>query len=413
MTMRDHEALTRIAALMQTEQARAMADESDVRRLAAQIDRLSEAPRVRQRRWLLGMVMTAVPALVVAFVWWPRPLSYQAAGVATREGMKLATDEVRSLPLRFSDGSVLTIAPDSQAEVAELSSHGASVRLETGMLTAAVVHADRTRWTVGAGPYVVNVTGTKFTAAWDKHRRRLRVVLTEGSVVVLGPMLGATGLPLKQGQALVVDVEGGKVSLSPMSEPTEQDRPADGASLAAPTLAIAPPPAERPVPRGNDDAATEANSWKRWALAAKPREALAAAKRVGLGDLSRALPVSDLLLLADAARFASDATAAASVFSAVRERFPDDVRAGDAVFGLGVLAIDADQRPALAARYFEEYLASWPAGPLAREAQGRLMEALERAHRVDDAVRVAISYLARFSQGPHAGLARRLLTTKR
>jgi hypothetical protein len=418
MTMRDHDALDRVAALVQSDQARILADESELRRLAAQIESVPALPESRpRRRWLL-LPALVVPAMAVALVvaGWPRVLSYQAAGVVSQAGVKLSTDGVQSLPLRFSDGSVLTLAPGSRAEVVELSARGANVRLASGVLSAAVVHANRTRWAVAAGPYVVNVKGTRFTTAWDQRRQRLRVALTEGSVVVEGPMLGATGLPLARGQALTVDVEEQKVSLSPMVERKPTAPAADTSS--PPEGSVTEAALEVPSDDGAGlvreplTPALVVDPWKRWALASRPREALAAATRVGFDRLCGVLPAPDLLLLADAARFANDPSAAAKAFTALRERFPDDVRAGDAVFALGVLALDAEGRPTEASTRFEEYLDLWPTGPLAREAHGRLIEALDRAYRREDAARVAARYLEHFADGPHADLARRLLTTK-
>jgi hypothetical protein len=85
------------------------------------------------------------------------------------------------------------------------------------------------------------------------------------------------------------------------------------------------------------------------------------------------------------------------------------VRSGDAVFGLGVLALDVQERPAVAVGRFEEYLDLWPSGPLAREARGRLMEALVSDARPGEARRVATQYSTLYPGGPHARFARQLL----
>jgi hypothetical protein len=153
----------------------------------------------------------------------------------------------------------------------------------------------------------------------------------------------------------------------------------------------------------------ELSAWKRWALTSEPARAYAAASEIGFLRLCRQLGPADLLLLADSARFAGAPRAAAQAFQALRSRFRGDPRAGDAVFGMGVLAQDAGGQPLQAAQRFQEYVARWPDGALAREAQGRLMEALDRASRPAEARRAAARYLDRYSDGPHATLARRLL----
>ncbi|HEY0715155.1 MAG TPA: tetratricopeptide repeat protein, partial [Polyangia bacterium] len=116
-----------------------------------------------------------------------------------------------------------------------------------------------------------------------------------------------------------------------------------------------------------------------------------------------------LLLLADAARFADDRAAATYAFRALIERFPKDRRAGDAIFALGVLTLESEAEMPQAARRFEDYLSRWPDGPLAREAQGRLIEALWRAGNTAEARRAAANYQQRHPDGPHAGLAQRVL----
>jgi outer membrane protein assembly factor BamD (BamD/ComL family) len=55
------------------------------------------------------------------------------------------------------------------------------------------------------------------------------------------------------------------------------------------------------------------------------------------------------------------------------------------------------------------YLKEQPGGPLAREAQGRLMEALYRGGDRAGASRTAEAYLSANPSGPHARLARTLL----
>jgi len=190
---------------------------------------------------------------------------------------------------------------------------------------------------------------------------------------------------MPKGQVLSVDLGQQRVLLAPLGDE------------ASPVVR----PAQLPL--------AEPNDWKSWALASDPMRAYAAAQQLGITTLSRRLTAPDLLLLADSARFAGAPHAATRVFQALRARFPGDPRAPDAVFGLGVLALDADHQPLRATLRFREYLSRWPEGTLAREAQGRLMEALDKAARPVEARRAAAQYLDRYGDGPHAAQARRLL----
>lgn len=77
--------------------------------------------------------------------------------------------------------------------------------------------------------------------------------------------------------------------------------------------------------------------------------------------------------------------------------------------------MDFDQRRAYreAATWFAAYLRERPGGGLAREAKGRLMEALHRSGDPAGARRVATEYLATHPDGPHSKLAAALAQGKK
>ena len=62
-----------------------------------------------------------------------------------------------------------------------------------------------------------------------------------------------------------------------------------------------------------------------------------------------------------------------------------------------------------AASWFETYIREQPAGALAREASGRLIESQQRAGNVAGTREAASRYLAAYPDGPHATLARQVL----
>src|SRR5207253_2366962 len=116
--------------------------------------------------------------------------------------------------LKFSDGTQLELKAGGQAEVVSTDSRGAVVRVSSGVLTAHVIHHYASRWQVQAGPYVVHVTGTQFSASKSENDQ-IDVELFEGSVEVTGPGLAAA-LPLKAGQRFhaVLEKTGARVEVS-------------------------------------------------------------------------------------------------------------------------------------------------------------------------------------------------------
>ena len=53
----------------------------------------------------------------------------------------------------------------------------------------AVIHRPKARWSVEAGPFVVQVTGTTFDVRWSNTDGVLRVRLINGVVSVHGPLV--------------------------------------------------------------------------------------------------------------------------------------------------------------------------------------------------------------------------------
>jgi TolA-binding protein len=80
---------------------------------------------------------------------------------------------------------------------------------------------------------------------------------------------------------------------------------------------------------------------------------------------------------------------------------------------MGQLAFDLRRNHREAARWFRIYLAEAANGSLAREAMGRLLEALQRSGQPAAACGIARQYLRRFPGGPHARRARRSCEEKR
>jgi ferric-dicitrate binding protein FerR (iron transport regulator) len=309
-------------------------------------------------------------------------------------GVLLSATTADPMPIHFSDGTILSMASASRARVTETSSHGATVVLEEGSISASVVHRKASSWHVTAGPFTVLVTGTKFDVHWNAAEQALALDLHEGAVTVLGPSLGA-GRRVSPGESI-------RLSAVPKSE-TPPSAPA-GERVAEATAS-------------HDDAAKSTasdtgsrSSWKQLALTEHYGDALAAAEAENFDAICRRASGADLLLLANTARFALSAKRAEQAYRAVRTRFAGTHEAAMAAFTLGRIAYDDRHAYREAAQWFQSYLQDEPSGGLATVAAGRLIEAYRAAGDTAAARAAAQSYLSKYPAGPHATLARSLVS---
>ena len=132
--------------------------------------------------------------------------------------------------------------------------------------------------------------------------------------------------------------------------------------------------------------------------------AYAAALGVGLASVLRASSSDELLRLAQVARLSGHRDTERQALVTCRRRFPGTETSAIAAYELG-----RSSSPSEASSWFDTYLGEQPSGPLAREAWGRLVEARASAGDERGARDAAARYLARYPDGPHAPLARRVL----
>ncbi|WP_044985992.1 FecR domain-containing protein [Sorangium cellulosum] len=367
--------------------------------------------------------LAALAACALLVVLGRRPLTLQiGAGEAARvgdAGAWIATPPGQAIPLRFSDGTSFQLEPETKVRVASVASSGARIVLEDGAVQASVVHRPGARWLVDSGPFEVLVTGTRFDVRWSPATEELVVTLAEGSVAVSGPFVG-DGLAVRAGQTLRVLRRQASIELrdsdAPDSPPPRPSTSSDAARIevpapvdparspdgAPPVPGAAPPP----PPRAAAPPHAARPSWRELSASGKFKEALAAAEREGFAGLCDTGNAADLRSLADAARLAGDAPRAIAALTALRRRFPGDEHAAEAAFLLGVIAFDAQGEHARSARWFRAYLDERPRGRLAREAAGRLIEALERSRSHAEAQEAARRYLKAYPSGPHAEMAK-------
>jgi hypothetical protein len=377
----------------------------------------------KRRRPILPYVAVAglagAAAFAVAFLvlrTGHKDLHFEVAGRVGQAGTSVTAAAGTPLPLQFSDGSKLVFEPGAQARVSRLTDNGAELLLEAGRLVADVRHTGEAHWSVSAGPYKVMVTGTRFAAEWVPATRKLSVEMFEGSVLVEGPSLGA-GLALRAGETLEVGV----ASLAVVTR-TVKAAVTSGPAAASETVPIPPRVAERPAPSvtlpskepppmPETPAQRPVSTWTDLAASGRYAEALKAAEREGFSGLCAELDAEQLLILGDAARYASSPSRARQAFQALVRRFPRDQRTDDARFALGRLESAAGD-PKAAARWFERYLMTAGKPPLAEEAAGRLVEIYDHVGDKQAAARAAHAYLERYQGGPRAGLARKVLAAQ-
>jgi hypothetical protein len=402
--------------------------------IQARLERLDEQSRQAQRAhgtWRLSLLGAAACAAgVLFFVLRPMPLEYAVdgagAGRSGAVGERLVASEGGPLALRFSDGSQVTLPPHAQAHVDALDPHGATVALEGGTVDVSVIHRAKTHWSVRAGRYTIRVTGTKFSAGWDRKTDTLTVTMREGSVEVTGPGMKAParvvgGQRLRANDVTVdhpgdepeVVVEDGTVAAAPAPEAA-----APSAEPAAPPVAAvaeseeaaqrAPSVPSREVEHKASHArhaaaptlvAANDSGWRALYKDAHYAEGLAAAEREGFEEICARGGVEDVINLGELARLAHNYNRAELAYRAANRRFNSPPRA---VIALGRIELDQHNNPAAAARWFDEYVKRFPHGDLAKEAAGLLLESRVKAGDNAGARDAAESYLKHFPDGPYA-----------
>lgn len=381
----------------------------------------------------IGAVAAGV--LVALFLRRP-PLGVTAATAPIAVGDWIRVRD-RAVPLSFSDGTRIRLDPGARARLEAVDAAGAHVTIESGHADVAVVPGRDGRWHLSLGPFGVDVTGTQFDIGWNPDTEELSLDMREGKVMVSGCVLG-DGRPVLAGEHLTASCRERRFAVektplvaapSPQPEAAPQNpkgAPSSAAANAPSTEAPAPDTLDTPSPAAADvpnvaraeagapsspraEAALPADSWQALARAGKYKAALGAANSAGFENEVARVGAEDLSLLGDVARFGGNVDAAGKAYSSLRKRFPRSPLAANAAFALGRMAFDQRGAYADAEHYFASYSAEQPHGPLAREALGRRMEALDRAGNRDAARSVARMYQKRYPSGPHMRLAEQLL----
>jgi hypothetical protein len=379
-----------------------LAQVSSVQHVAARV--AQREPRARRASFAWPLLATAgLAAAGVVFYARTRPLTVQRGGdhAAVAVGAPVGAPEA-PVALAFSDGSTMELEAQARARVTRLGRHGAGIVVERGRARIAVVPRKGNDWSVEVGPFHVAVKGTRFRLQWDPATERFDFDLEHGRVVITAACLDRARA-LEAGQSLHASCRWQPADRLPVAAPVPP--PAAPAAHAAgdggPALApLAPEPAP-PVAH----ARAAAPAWPQLASAQRYDEALAAAERGGFAAECRRRAAPELLVLGDVARLAGSPERALQAYAAARSK---RTGADRSAFGMGLVEFDQRRSYRAAAGWFATYLREQPQGPLAEQAEGRVMDAWQRAGEPARARAAAQAYLGRYPHGAYADLARRL-----
>ena len=381
------------------------------------------SPAARRRRKRLALSFAAVVAalaLILVFRRWPgfqptKPLSYAIQGGRIDPSGALVATGIAEPTLRFSDGTTLKLLGGAHARLKDVQAHGARIAL-TGKVDVEVVHSQESRWLFDAGPFLIKVTGTAFTADWRNADGRLEVALRAGAITVTGPPTHEP-IALRAGQRLIISTREQEVLIrdlnSTAAQPAVPRTPPDNVdeSRSPPPpegSALVQRPAPSPASAAPDTPSRATSNWPRELAAGHFSTIVQQAEQRGLEAALVELTSDDLATLSDAARYSRRDDIARRALVAQRTRFPKSARATDAAFLLGRLE-EAGQRRELALGWYERYLDESPSGTYESEALGRKMTVVQRLYGVERARPIAEEYLRRFANGAYAAAARALV----
>jgi FecR protein len=369
--------------------------------------RMARTPQGWARGWVAGVAaLGSAAALAGALLFVPTRAAHitfeVAGGALSANGHVVGHEGTR---IRFSDGSEASLANGAEAQIENLTEHGADVVLTRGSMRVHIAKKPQAAWKVAAGPYDVRVTGTAFDVSWSNQAQAFDLRMETGAVIVTGP-LAVAGIPLRAGQHMFggvaegrLTVEGGETAPSPARTLVA------GAALAPHTEPL-PPSAPTPLaPSATPRPGAEAHAWTREVAQGHFTAVLDEAEQRGLDRTLGSGSLEELAALADAARYAGRSPVAKRVLLAERQRFPSSGPARDATFFLGRIAEDGGGG---AIEWYERYVSESPRGAYASQAFGRKMMLLYKQRGASAAKSVAAEYLSRYPNGPYAAAARKI-----
>lgn len=368
---------------------------------------LAGAERVvvrRRRRYALATAAAAASIVVSVGIGWKGDSRQAAIQFRVLPGTDLgkvgayvAPTGDDPLDLKFTEGSVVELKPGARARVAATTARGATVLLETGRASVDVVHRERADWTIMAGPYSVRVHGTAFSVEFDPKTQLFDLVMRSGVVTVEGPGISQP-VEIRGAQHFVHRVGSGSESSEPRPEAPKEPEPVPPSQEAEASGALA-----RPAAGGSAVAATWEGQVRRGEYSAVLRDA----ERRGLPQVLATASASEILALANAARFSGRSNLGRDAYKTLRQRFAGSPAATSAAFLLG--RVMETTAPHEARRWYERYEQEAPRGSLVAEAMGRRLMLTQSMGSRGELQRLAEEYVRRFPDGPYAGVARKIV----
>jgi hypothetical protein len=416
-TPEPRDALEGIAKLARRSASYAVDDATKRASRAALLDRVENEPSRRSFRSSLRVLVPglAAAAAIALFFAWPRTLSYDVDGARSENGYVSAPSQ-RAVTLRFSDETEVLAESGARLRVENTSARGARVLVERGRARVQVSHREGAEWTFVAGPFEVEVRGTRFVMSWEPAHEAFELMLEQGAVNVRGPF-GTGPIALSAGQRFRGDGATRSMSVTnglavlektPAVAPVELPAPAQMPPLAPPAESAEAAPASRdPLPSPH----RTQRPWTQRIVDGEFETIVQEAEARGIAATLASASSTDLRALSDAARYVGRPDLAEQSLLSLRRRFAGGADGRAAAFMLGRLQ-EGRGRSAQAKSFYETYLSESPSGNFAAEAlAGKMRTVLALSGRAA-AQPIARDYLARYPTGVHAKTARGIVGTQ-
>ena len=375
------------------------------RRAAEAFAKRGRTPRLHALAGVFAVLTAAVAAFAIFTLQIARSaVSWTVDGQPAGEGTYISPVH-KEATVRFSEGTELTVERGSRLRIAEVGAKTVKAVLEVGASRVRVGGRSPVGFKIEAGPFSVSPSAVASLMVEWIADELLRVSIFEGATSVYGT---PSPLTLHAGQQVSANARDGTVEVGPLPGPA-------ALTSALPEVLDEPPPlpAEGPppllAPALPSARAARPTSWSDAVAAGKYAVVLREAERRGMNAVLAEASFADLVALADAARLSGRIDVGKRALSAERTRFARSSAAKDAAFFLGRIADDQEHAWASALTWYETYLAEAPHGHFAAEAFGRKMVAISRHSGRTAAREIAVEYLKRFPDGPHAAVAHDLL----
>jgi transmembrane sensor len=330
-------------------------------------------------RWPVGIVAAAA---VVALFFFGRRMLLRSPAL-TESGIVVAHASEQPVRMTLPEGSSVELAPNTRAKMTSLQPKAVRIDVETGRVDVEATHVEGRSFVVGAGPYDVRVTGTRFQVERIPGSR-VTVHVDQGVVEV-----ASAGDPMRGARRLGAGEEWSAPDTNPVAPTT------------APSEVPSGEPVPSPVPSASAAPAPSSAEPTPAAPAALPRVPAAAVTAPEEGKRDKADKANELFEEAQRARGEGRAIDAARAFDRIRRTYRNDPHAPLAAFELGRLRLDVLQDPMGAEEALHDAMVLGPDSPLREDAEARRVEALSRTGDRAGCSAARGAYLARWPNGTY------------